>query len=327
MIKTPTKAKNESNSWLFMRIIHNTYRFAAYVKIPSIRIFANFLTMRGVFSNFFSRSSSCAKASLMLFLLFSFSLYAEDYFLNLQGKPTQGGLIIAQTNAAALVKINGKKTYLTNDGYFMFGFGRFDDKPINLNITFDEKTYKTSVLPTLREFPTEVIDGLPANKVTPPAKVYAQIKADNVKVAKARSFMDFRKDFLQHFIWPADGRVSGVFGSRRILNGKPKRPHYGMDIANKVGTPVIAPASGIVRLAETGMYYTGGTIILDHGYGLTTTFMHMSKVLVEVGSYVEQGEKIGEMGMTGRATGPHLDWRVNLGKTRLDPQLLIDSRN
>jgi murein DD-endopeptidase MepM/ murein hydrolase activator NlpD len=266
------------------------------------------------------------KTFLLLLLLSSFSTLAEDYFLNFKGKPTQGGLIIAQTNPTAVVTINGKKTNLTDDGYFMFGFGRFDEKPIKLAIEFEKTLYQVTIPVTTRHFPTEVIDGLPANKVTPPAGVYAQIKADNVKVAKARAFMDFRKDFLQQFIWPANGRVSGVYGSRRILNGKPKRPHYGMDIANTVGSSVVAPASGIVRMAETGMYYTGGTIIIDHGYGLTTTFMHMSKVNVEAGSRVEQGEKIGEIGMTGRATGPHLDWRVNLGKTRLDPQLLIPAQ-
>ncbi len=267
------------------------------------------------------------KILLVTFFFLSFSSNAEDYFLNLKGKPTQGGLIIAQTNNSAVVKINGKKAHKTDDGFFMFGFGRFDEKPVHLSINFNGIAYKATIPVTTREFPTEVIDGLPANKVTPPAGVYTQIKADNVKVAKARSFMDYRKDFLQSFIWPADGRVSGVYGSRRILNGKPKRPHYGMDIANKIGTAVVSPASGIVRMAETDMYYTGGTIIIDHGYGLTTTFMHLSQVNVETDSYVKQGEKIGEIGMTGRATGPHLDWRVNLGKTRLDPQLIIEEKH
>lgn len=261
-----------------------------------------------------------------ILLLVSHSIFAEDYFLNFKGAPTQGGLIIAQTNESAQVKINGKKTLKNNAGYFMFGFGRFDDKPVKLAITFEGITYNSSVSPTLRQFPTEEINGLPKSKVNPPAKVYAQIKSDNILVAKARSFVDERDDFLQGFIWPADGRVSGVYGSRRILNGEPKRPHYGMDIANKTGTEVISPIGGIVRLAKTGMYYTGGTIIIDHGYGLTTTFMHLSQVNVEAGSRVEQGEKIGEIGMTGRATGPHLDWRINLGKTRLDPQLVIEKK-
>jgi len=263
------------------------------------------------------------KILLTTLLLLSFSGFAEDYFLNLKGKPTQGGLIIAQTNSDSVVKVNGKVTEKTKEGYFMFGFGRFDEQPVNLAITYQAEVYKATIPVTTREFPTEVIDGLPPSKVNPKPEVYAQIKSDNVKVAKARSFYDKRDDFLQKFIWPSQGRVSGVYGSRRILNGEPKRPHYGMDIANKTGTTVVSPASGIVRMAETGMYYTGGTIIIDHGYGLTTTFMHLSQVNIEAGSSIEQGEKIGEIGMTGRATGPHLDWRLNLGKTRLDPQLII----
>lgn len=267
------------------------------------------------------------KLLLITLLFLSFSGFAEDYFLNLKGKPTQGGLIIAQTNKSATVLVDGKKTDTSGQGYFMFGFGRFDEKPIKLSITFDGVKYQSTIDVTARDFPTEVIDGLPPSKVNPKPEVYAQIKSDNVKVAKARSFYDKREDFLQAFIWPSIGRVSGVYGSRRILNGEPKRPHYGMDIANITGTAVVSPASGIVRMAETGMYYTGGTIIIDHGYGLTTTFMHLSQVNIEAGSHVNQGEKIGEIGMTGRATGPHLDWRLNLGKTRLDPQLIISDKN
>jgi len=267
------------------------------------------------------------KTLLIALLFFSFSGLTEGYFLNLKGKPTQGGLIIAQTNPSATVKVNGMLTETTGEGYFMFGFGRFEEKPVKLSITFENKSYHASIPVTQRDFPTEVIDGLPPSKVNPQPEVYAQIKSDNIKVAKARSFYDKREDFLEKFIWPSDGRISGVYGSRRILNGEPKRPHYGMDIANKTGTKVISPASGIVRMAETGMYYTGGTIIIDHGYGLTTTFMHLSQVDVEAGARIEQGEKIGEIGMTGRATGPHLDWRLNLGKTRLDPQLIISEKN
>jgi murein DD-endopeptidase MepM/ murein hydrolase activator NlpD len=260
---------------------------------------------------------------LLLLTSISISGFAENYFLDLKGEPVQGGLIIARTNPSAVVTINKEPVGLNKDGYFMFGFGRFDDQNIELDIQFNNYHFKTTVPVIAREFPTEVIDGLPESKVNPPAEVYAQIKSDNIKVAEARAFYDQRDDFLQDFIWPSSGRVSGVYGSRRILNGEAKRPHYGMDIANVVGTDVVAPASGVVRLAETDMYYTGGTIIIDHGYGLTTTFMHLSQLNVKVGDYINQSEKIGEIGATGRATGPHLDWRLNLGNTRLDPQLII----
>lgn len=262
---------------------------------------------------------------LLLFIILMMPCMAESkgYFLHMNGLPTQGGLIIAQTHPAASVKVDGNPVQINEGGYFMFGFGRFDENDKEIAITYQANTYKTVVAVNTRDFPTEVIDGLPANKVNPPESVYQQIKNDNVKVAKARSFITKSDHFLQSFIWPSKGRVSGVYGSRRILNGQPKRPHYGMDIANKTGTEVVAPAAGVVRLAETGMYYTGGTIIIDHGYGLTSTYLHMSELNVKPGMSVKQGDKIGEIGMTGRATGPHLDWRINLGKTRLDPQLII----
>lgn len=260
---------------------------------------------------------------MMLMIGITLPAQAQDYFLNMNGTPTQGGLIIAQTNPSAKVRIDDTAVEVNERGYFMFGFGRFDENAKKLTITYQGTTYQSTVAVTPRDFPTEVIDGLPASKVNPPDSVYQQIKNDNVKVAKARSFFRKSNDFLQSFIWPSQGRVSGVYGSRRILNGEPKRPHYGMDIANKTGTTVVAPASGVIRLAETGMYYTGGTIIIDHGYGLTSTYLHLSSINVKDGQPIQQGDKIGEIGMTGRATGPHLDWRINLGKVRLDPQLII----
>ena len=114
------------------------------------------------------------------------------------------------------------------------------------------------------------------------------------------------------------------FGSQRILNGKPKRPHYGVDIAAKTGTPVLAPIKSIVRMSEKNLYYTGGTIMLDHGHGVTSVYSHLSKINVTAGDKVEKGQVIGEVGSTGRSTGPHLDWRVNWFYQRLDPSLLID---
>ena len=260
---------------------------------------------------------------LTLLLILSLPSQSKDYFLNMKGLPTQGGLTIAQTVKGAKVSIDGEAVMVTPEGFFMFGFGRFDTENKLIEITSNNQAFKTVVEVLPRKFPTEEINGLPQSQVSPPAGVYERIKSDNVKVAKARAFKDLREDFLQPFIWPSQGRVSGVYGSRRVLNGTPKRPHYGMDIANATGTLVVAAASGIVRLAEEDMYYTGGSIIIDHGYGLSTTYIHLSQVNVTVGDEISQGEKIGEIGATGRATGPHLDWRLNLGKTRLDPQLVI----
>ena len=159
--------------------------------------------------------------------------------------------------------------------------------------------------------------------VTPPKTVLDRIKRENRLIKKARSEDSAVPHFLRGWQWPAKGRISGVYGSQRILNGKPRRPHYGIDIAAPVGTPIVAPSDGIVRLAERDLYYTGGTIILDHGHGLSSAFLHMQRVTVKPGQMVKQGQKIGTLGSTGRSTGPHLDWRINLFGARLDPQLLV----
>ncbi len=256
-----------------------------------------------------------------------FNAQADEYFLKLKGKPVQGALIIGQTAVGAEVFVDQNKMAVTDDGYFIFGFGRFDDKDKVVSIKHQGHTYKTSVPVQAREFPTERIDGLPANKVNPPAERLARIAKEQKQVKAARAVWSEQKAFLEKFIWPAQGRVSGVYGSRRILNGEPKRPHYGMDIANVTGSPVVAPASGVVTMAVDDHYYTGGTIIIDHGYGLNSTYLHLSQVDVTEGQVLEQGQKIGEIGATGRATGPHLDWRLNIGTSlRLDPQLIIPEK-
>ncbi len=266
-------------------------------------------------------------ARICLLLLLGSTVQAEDYFLTIKGQPVQGALLIGQTNAGATVKIDDQKIAVTDDGYFIFGFGRFDEQAKTVNINHQNHNYQTTVPVTARNFPTEVINGLPKSKVNPPQQDWERIKKEQAQVKSARQAWSEQRAFLQDFIWPAEGRVSGVYGSRRILNGEPKRPHYGMDIANKTGTDVVAPADGVVTMAVTDHFYTGGTIIIDHGYGLNSTYLHLSQVNVEVGSSIKQGEKIGEIGATGRATGPHLDWRINIGTSlRLDPQLIIPEK-
>ena len=132
---------------------------------------------------------------------------------------------------------------------------------------------------------------------------------------------------LTGFTWPATGRISGVYGSQRVLNGKPRNPHFGLDIAAPDGTEVFAPADGLVTLTHPDMLLSGGTIILDHGQGLSSTFLHLSKILVEAGSFVKQGELIALIGSTGRASGPHLDWRMNWLDRRVNPQPLLSEVN
>ncbi len=248
---------------------------------------------------------------------------ADGWQVTLRGKPVQGALLFGKAPPGSSVMLDDAPLPVTAGGDFLVGIGRFDEKPLTLVVQNDGARYVLTVPVLRRDFPTEVIDGLPAAKVNPPPELLSRIRDEGAKVAKARSFVDMRKDFLTPFIWPASGRISGVYGSRRILNGEPRRPHYGMDIANKTGTPVVAPAPGVVRLAEPDLYYSGGTIVIDHGLGLSSTYLHLSRIEVSPGQRVQQGDKIGEIGATGRATGPHLDWRLNLGQKRLDPQLLL----
>ena len=165
--------------------------------------------------------------------------------------------------------------------------------------------------------------GVAANVLRSMGIELKRIRAENAQVASARANTKRVDNFLESFIWPVKGRISGVYGSQRVLNGEPRRPHFGIDIAAPTGTPIVAPAGGTVVLAEKDHFFTGGIIIIDHGYSLSSTLFHMDTVEVEVGQVVAQGDRVGTVGATGRATGPHLDWRMNWGKERLDPQLVV----
>ncbi|MCV2885245.1 M23 family metallopeptidase [Aestuariibacter sp. AA17] len=250
---------------------------------------------------------------------------AQD--LVLEGERTQGSLLRGKVAPNAKVFLNDTQVKVSSDGYFAIGFGR--DAPLThtLKVALDEQQPRVHTI-TLseREYDIQHIEGLPPKMVTPPEEVLKRIRQDNQQVANARRTDDDRVDFMGQFVWPAEGRISGVYGSQRVLNGKPKRPHFGVDVAGPVGTPVHAPADGIITLWVPDMYYSGGTMIIDHGHGVSSTFLHLSKGHVEAGDTVKQGQLVGEIGATGRATGPHLDWRINWFKERLDPALLVPKR-
>lgn len=253
---------------------------------------------------------------------------AEDReIVTLDGTFAQGGLVLGRTDPRAVVEFEGRTVRVSPDGVFLIGFGR--DAPSRAVLTLHypsglEEIREIEV--AQREYDIQRLDGLPDRMVTPPPETWERIKADNRKIGKVRRIDSPETWFLSGWIWPAEGPISGVYGSQRILNGKPKQPHYGIDVAAPTGTPVVAPADGTVVLAETGMYYTGGTIFLDHGHGLQSAFLHMSAVDVTVGQFVRQGERIGAIGATGRVTGAHLDWRMNLFNTRIDPEFLVPPR-
>lgn len=269
--------------------------------------------------------SACLLISLMLT---QWCVAAGPPALSLSGPVVQGGMLIGHTDPAALVSLDGERLPVDAEGYFVLGFGRDANKAQLLSVRLPNQPPAEQVLkPALRAYDIERVDGLPPATVTPPPEVLERISREAGQVAAARRARDARSDWRQTFSMPAEGRISGVYGSQRVLNGEPRRPHYGLDIAAPEGTPVSAPAAGIVTLAEPDLYYSGGTVIIDHGHGVSSTFLHLSAVDVSVGQHLDQGEHVGAIGATGRATGPHLDWRMNWRNQRIDPMLLINPDN
>jgi murein DD-endopeptidase MepM/ murein hydrolase activator NlpD len=264
-----------------------------------------------------------------LFALFFFCAMSSAHAatLELQGKFIQGGLVQGLTDPDATVMVGARKIRVSENGAFILGFTRDAPASETLIVRFADGAERKRVLKVQkRDYDIQRIDGLPPRMVTPPKAVLARIKRENGLIRKARMKDRPEVFFESGWIWPAKGRISGVYGSQRILNGKPRRPHFGVDVAAPVGAPVIAPADGVVVLAHPDMYYTGGTIILDHGHGLTSAFLHMNTLSVKKGQKIRQGERLGDVGKTGRATGPHLDWRINWFDRRLDPALLAPPR-
>ena len=242
----------------------------------------------------------------------------------LEGNFIQGGLVKGKVNPNIKIKFKNRILRKTSDGKFVIGFGRDHKKNAYLHIKSKGNWLKKPIKIKKRIYKIQAINGLEKKMVTPPKSFYDRIRRENKSIKNVRG-RDTNVDYIFHkFIWPTKGIISGVFGSQRILNGKPKRPHYGVDIAAKTGTPVLAPIKSIVRMSKKNLYYTGGTIMLDHGHGVTSVYSHLSKINVTAGDKVEKGQVIGEVGSTGRSTGPHLDWRVNWFYQRLDPSLLID---
>lgn len=245
--------------------------------------------------------------------------------LVLDGKWQQGAVLIGQAPVGARVWFDGRELRVTDAGRFVFGLHRDASGPAELKLQLPGRAEPYVIRHAIetREYKIQRIDGLPQKMVTPPAEVLERIRADQALVRKARDHDSALEGFAEPFEWPCTGRISGVFGSQRILNGEPRQPHYGVDVAVPVGTEVRAPAGGVVTLAHPDMYYTGATLMIDHGHGLSSAFLHLSKLLVEEGQVVERGQPIALSGMSGRATGPHLDWRVNWFDARVDAQLLV----
>ena len=241
----------------------------------------------------------------------------------LSGKAVEGGLIIARTDLSNQIMLDDDVIEIGENGIFVIGFHRDSDAPATLRIIAPDGHVKTSILaPHQRDYNIQRIDGLKSTMVTPPANVLARIKSDGDAVRAARQRQAPFGDFWHGFDWPALGRISGIYGSQRILNGQPRQPHYGIDIAAPTGTPVYAPASGLVTLVKD-LYFSGWTVVIAHGLGVNSSFLHFDQVDVKTGMLIERGGLIGTIGATGRATGPHLDWRIDWQGRRIDPGLLV----
>ena len=260
------------------------------------------------------------KILLAVAILFSTNSFAIEF----TGKFVQGHFILGKTDPGSKIVIDKKEIKVSKDGYFVFGIDR--DRKFDISITKIKNGKKEKITKKIfkRKYKIQKIDGLPENKVTPPESVYKRIKKENNAIGEARAINSDLNYFKNKFIMPVEGIITGVYGSQRILNGKPKWPHYGIDIAAKQGTHIKSSGKGIVTMAEDDLYYTGGTIIMDHGHGISTIYSHLENVLVSVGDKINQGDIIGTVGSTGRSTGPHLDFRINWFQTRLDPMTVIN---
>ncbi|MDC3035926.1 M23 family metallopeptidase [Candidatus Pelagibacter sp.] len=263
------------------------------------------------------------KIIFKLFFIIIFFTLTKVNAIEFKGKFLQGHYIIGVTNPSAKILIGKKEVKVSKDGYFVFGIDRDRKFDVTITkITNDKKeVFVKQVLK--RKYNIQRIDGLEESKVTPPESVYKRIKEENNRIGEARAVNSDLPFFKNQFIMPVEGIISGVYGSQRILNGKPRWPHYGIDIAAKQGTMIKSSGSGTVTMAEDDLYYTGGTIIMDHGHGISTIYSHLETVMVSVGDKINQGDIIGTVGSTGRSTGPHLDFRINWFQTRLDPMSVL----
>jgi len=261
----------------------------------------------------------------ILISLFFLLITTSSFAVTFDGKFIQGSFILGKTEPGSEVFIDKKRVKVTSDGFFVFGLSR--DRKYDVVITLSKDGNKQKIVKKVlkRKYNIQRIDGLEEKKVTPPEEVYERIKRENKWIGEARSIDSNLTFFTKKFIVPVENAIiSGVYGSQRILNGKPKWPHYGLDFAADEGTKIKAMLDGIVTLVEPDLFYTGGTLLFDHGHGISTLYMHMEKILVKKGQKVKQGDIIGTVGSTGRATGAHLDVRLNWLQIRLDPATALD---
>ena len=247
------------------------------------------------------------------------------FALELKGDFFQGNLIIGKSVPNSKIFVDGKKIKLSSSGFFAFGLSKNRKNDVTIEVIKDEITKKIVKKVYKKKYLTQKINGLPKKQVTPPKEVYERIKNDNKLIGEARSTDSDLIFFVDKFEVPlTNSIITGVYGSQRILNGIPKSPHYGLDFAAKEGTEIKAMLDGIVTLSEKNLYYTGGTVIFDHGHGVSTLYMHLKDIYVNKDQRIKKGDVIGTVGKTGRSTGAHLDIRLNWFNVKLDPASVLD---
>ena len=249
---------------------------------------------------------------------------ASPTLYEIDGQWQQGGVLRGKTRPGSRIQFMDKAVPVGPGGEFVLGLARMAPESVTLRVeTPQGQVSETTHDVARRDYDIQRIEGVPQKTVTPSQEQLERARKEAADVWRARQRRIDATDFMASFIWPLTGTITGVYGSQRVYNGEPRRPHYGVDIARPTGTPVVAPAAGEVTFADADLFYSGGTLILDHGQGLSSTFIHLSRLLVEEGDRVEQGDTIGEVGASGRATGPHLDWRMNWLGERVDPTTLV----
>lgn len=265
-------------------------------------------------------TTACLFSSLTIFSVSN--VFAESFSLSSNVK--QGALIIGKTKPDSAVKVNNKVLAVSKHGDFAFGFGRDEVQPHTVTVTHKSGQVETKTLiPQTREYNIQRINGIKKSIMKPNPVAVTRSRKDNGQIKIARKTLSNNTAFANGFIAPIDGAITGVYGSQRVFNGEKKRPHFGLDYAGKTGDPVKAPADGEVLLWVPDMFYSGGTMIIDHGHGVTSTFLHLSASKVKSGDFIKQGDVVASVGASGRATGPHLDWRINWFDVRLDPALVL----
>ena len=267
---------------------------------------------------------------LITFLFFNYTsiLYAKVFSetLTIEGTFTQGGLLFGKTKPNSKIFFNDKKIFVNNKGDFLLGISRKEKKENLLIVNNENKVekYNINILP--RKYKIQKIDGLPKNKVTPNQEELKRIKKESKLISKYKNLFLDKTFYKSGFVWPLEGKITGEYGNQRVLNGKPRRPHLGLDIAAPLGTKIIAPSDAIVSFTFEDTFFNGKMIILNHGLGLNSIYSHLNKIYVNKGDKVEKGDLLAEVGSTGRSTGPHLDWRINVFNTAIDPEKLIQNQ-